>query len=406
MLDIPSGVVPAYPRLSFAEATARVRLISNLTLEAASECSTTSTEGARYYPSAPERVNTAHLIEIQEKVRELATAHGFPRTRGGHEMTAFDQTLAGLLFREMRILPADAADEEVWSFLTLNVCPDVAIWRYPNASGEDGTVREDYERLIGKPRNVFRRAWWRGFVLGLDLSALLLEDEAVAIMERPSIGGNPVLARLVAAAHLQVIDTANVGGRTMILRDAMKRLRRRMGQLSMHAMSPVDMGVIVDEVFEESLQVLVGKAGRRKQGTESSPAASETTTGSAVSTEPHESLEPIERFRVGIADYWHLLEEFVVEVPWDLMARYREELPTYLDGHEANRDTAKRIARDLETLIQSWDVFSAPERAVVHAAVHYFLQFDDGVPDYYLTGLDDDDAVVSAAFEALGVLRG
>ena len=391
MLRLPAGVVPAFPRMNLAAATARVLLLSDLRLDEVLAVATTSLDGATFYAAAPERVQSQQLASLQAMVRELASEHGYPTARRSADLVRFDQRLSSLLVDQMTILPADAADSEVWSYFTLNVCPDVALWRFPNARGNDGQLREDYERLIGRPRNVFRRAWWRGFVLGEDLSERLLEDEAVGIMERPSIGGHPALARVVAQVHLDLVEKFAMGRRTELFRDAVKRLRRRMGQISVHALSASQLRALVVDSFEESRISMVHDLN--------------TQIATGVEITPSPTSNVVERFRNATADYWYLIADFVVDVSWTTMQSYREELPEYLIGSTANAAVVGRIARDLDSLIESWPTYSSDERAVVHAAVKYFLMYDDGVPDYYGTGLDDDDAVVSAAFNALGVSR-
>ena len=82
-----------------------------------------------------------------------------PMTRLGGPQ--FDRQLAAELHRQMHILPADAAVEDVWSFLSLVLLPDVACWRFPDRSEE---------RLRGHFRNVFRRLWWRAYILGATAS--------------------------------------------------------------------------------------------------------------------------------------------------------------------------------------------------------------------------------------------
>jgi hypothetical protein len=151
----------------------------------------------------------------------------------------------------MDILPADAAHEGVWSFLSLVLVPDVALWRFPNRG-----LREDYERLLGRPRNVFRRLWWRAYAMGEEASQRLLEDEAVAIMERPTIGGNTRIASAVAATHLQVIAETPEVSRTELLREVGKRLRRLSAVITLGALEDRDLRTTVRDVFDQALVAL------------------------------------------------------------------------------------------------------------------------------------------------------
>ena len=98
--------------------------------------------------------------------------------------------------------------------------PDVAVWRFP---------QQTQERLIGRPRNVFRRYWWRARSLGVnpgDPTSELGEDQLVQIMERPSISGSRKLARTFAQTVLQAVASNPDVGIEPLMRDAAKRLVR------------------------------------------------------------------------------------------------------------------------------------------------------------------------------------
>ena len=141
-----------------------------------------------------------------------------------------------LLYRKMQIVPADAASEGVWSFLTLIVLPDVAVWRFPQRTPE---------RLIGRPRNVFRRYWWRARSLGAnpgDPTPELGEDQLVQIMERPSICGNRRLARTFARAVIEAATSSPGVGLEPLMRDTAKRLVRLTPFVCFEALSDDELG--------------------------------------------------------------------------------------------------------------------------------------------------------------------
>lgn len=48
------------------------------------------------------------------------------------QAATFDLVLGRALHEHLRIVPADAAHDETWSFLTLVVFPDVAVSRFPD----------------------------------------------------------------------------------------------------------------------------------------------------------------------------------------------------------------------------------------------------------------------------------
>jgi hypothetical protein len=382
MVMFTVGAPPAFPRMGQDEAATRVRELSNRPLHEVESRATIDVANATYYQTASDRVVSEDLLKVQQRIHGLAVLHGYPNQQARGRSLVFDQQLSVLLNEQLNILPADAAEEGVWSFLTLCVCPEVALWRYPNNANAEGDVRESYERLVGKPRNVFRRAWWRGYVLGPDLSSQLLEDESVGIMERPSVGGNVRLARAVATEHLAQIARGGIRSRQDLLRDAIKRLRRRMGQISVHSLTEPRLRSLVATAFDAARLA-------------TSPS---NESGALVMSE-------IQRFREAVGGLWTRLEPNVTEVEWSRMTQLLGDIRNYRDAVTENRGVAVEIADDLERLIVEWDSYTSESRAVVHASVLYFLDMDDDIPDDLPTGLDDDNEVVSAAYEALGLLR-
>ena len=385
MVMFKSGLPPAFPRMSQEDAAAAVIALSGKSSAELRAESSTSVDAARYYETAPARVDSSDLIDVQASIRRLAAAHGYParQPRGGS--LRFDQELTILLSDILNILPADAADEGVWSFLTLRVCPDVALWRFPNDENSEGNIRERYERLIGKPRNVFRRAWWRGYVLGKELSSQLLEDESVGIMERPSIGGNQRLARLVAEVQLEMVNAGGVRSRQELLREAIKRLRRQMGQISIHSLEDEGVASLVRDCFRAAAAALDYVV----DGPQSLPLVA----------------NPLTIFQESAGPLWYLLDEFATEVPWETMDDLGIHLSGYRDDDAESHGAAAGIVRDLERLIDRWSELTAEGRAVVHATVAYFLLADDAIPDALPNGWEDDDRVVDAAYAALSMLR-
>nr|WP_282433157.1 DUF6339 family protein [Cryobacterium arcticum] len=282
------------------------------------------------------------------------------------------------------MLPAEAADEGVWSFLTLNVCPDVAFWRFPNARSDDGSFRTDYERLLGRPRNVLRRSWWRGYILGADLSGRLLEDESVGIMERPSLGGDPTLARSIARAHLAYAERRDFGRRQDLLRESAKRLRRRFAVVSVHSLQPNQVDTLVRDVFAETFSAM----------NEGCATASSSSAGGAMDV-----------FQKLIPGFWECLRAELVVPDQAEIDRLRASVPTYVESLGSNRESAMRLGEDLGLLHSGWESRAEEAQRIVRAVTVYFLDTEDNVPDYYLSGLKDDDHVIAAAFTALGLAR-
>ncbi len=242
-----------YPRLPLSQAVSMLQERSPLTTQELLARSDTQHPQIEWYPTAAKRVPREHLRDLQTSIREIAGEFGYPYlpNRRSTQYIGFDQAVTAKIVAAMDIVPADAAHEGVWSFLSLVVLPDVALWRFPNSSG-----RGDYERIVGRPRNVFRRLWWRAFALGPETGSRLYEDEAVGIMERPSLGGNPRIAQTLAKEHLAVLAAKPSLSRTELMRQVTKRLRRLSVILTLGVLDDDDLRGLIAQLFAESVDAL------------------------------------------------------------------------------------------------------------------------------------------------------
>jgi hypothetical protein len=195
------------------------------------------------------------LARIRDAVRAaLAGADPkFPWPLGKSPRVAeFDRIVGRELYEGMHIVPADAASEGVWSFMTLVLLPEFGPWRFPG-SGD--------KRYLGVPRNVLRRTWWRAHVLGPDLggetegSPPLGEDELVQIFERPTLAANPWVARaIVATVHSVAPDIPTA--RSTFVRDLTRRLLRLTPLLSLDALPDDVLDELVSDLATQSRKAL------------------------------------------------------------------------------------------------------------------------------------------------------
>lgn len=243
-----------FPRLPLAQAAAiwnelRVRNLDEIVHIASSA----TTAGAEFYPVATARCTDSDLADLRAAVLAEARAHGFPDMDKARQKTGFDQAVSKILFEHMNILPADAANVDVWNFINIRLLPDVAIWRYGHRSSDDTRWDLTEARLFAMTRTIFGRLWWRAYLLGPEIAVRLKEDESVQLTERPLICGYAPLARAIANRHLSTFST---GKRMMLLRDAMKRFVRRLAVVSAFLMSDEDIAQLVEDVFLESQEAL------------------------------------------------------------------------------------------------------------------------------------------------------
>lgn len=152
------------------------------------------------------------------------------------QVAAFDLTLGRALHERLEIIPADAAHDEVWSFLTLVVLPDVAVFRFPDMH---------VDRLIGTQRNALRRTWTRHEVLGDLLYSTdhpLGEDELVGLFERGNLARNRALVRRLATAVLKYDGTA---ARSEWARELYKRVTFQTGPRLLDALSDAELDAVI-----------------------------------------------------------------------------------------------------------------------------------------------------------------
>ena len=138
--------------------------------------------------------------------------------------------------------------DDVWTFVATSLAPDIVHWRF-------GTARERY---LGGVRNTFQRLWMRGRVLdrGADhherwqLLEKLTEDALVQITERPSLGGDPVLARAIAEAWLRASLRYGGGAMEPIMRRAALRVRIRNEIRSLADLPSERLTGVLNEAFD------------------------------------------------------------------------------------------------------------------------------------------------------------
>lgn len=218
-----------YPRLDTVDASRRLQQLRDNGPRPAISCPEAS----------PPPIGQVVPQEVLEQVRKAATEAA--ATVSGPSIRAkaaqWDAAVGSALHSTMGIIPTDAADEGVWSFLALVLMPDLAAHRFPDLHSD---------RLMGRPRNVFRRLWWREEVLG-DLpippdTRPLGEDEYVNIFERSYMVRCRPLARTLATAIL----SHRGANRSAFARQLTKNVRRTTGPLLLDALSETQLQDLVN----------------------------------------------------------------------------------------------------------------------------------------------------------------
>lgn len=227
----------AYPRLSIADTLSCLNTIK----EVAARCpedlpslSALSHPRAEAVPTGATVATHDQLRNVRETVMDALSPWMNNRPTPRDSTVAFDLALGRSLHSSLRILPADAAHDETWSFLSAVVFPDVVWARFPDLHPD---------RVIGKRhRNTLRRAWFRYDVIG-DLQSQaadpLGEDEMTGIFERAQLARNRQLVRTVA----EIILNADVPNRSEYVRNLMKGITALTGPYLLD-------GLTTDELLE------------------------------------------------------------------------------------------------------------------------------------------------------------
>jgi len=154
--------------------------------------------------------------------------------------------------------PIDGFNRDVWSYITIRVLPDLALWRW--------NVNKTDERFIGgAERSCFQRLWLRSYVLGGSLASQLQEDEAVNIFERPeALGGNRRLSLVIAnfIVNNRGVTDSNSGEKiisTEIVKQTAKRLRRAMSVQVVQTMLDSELEGHVAHTFGETFKIKLEK---------------------------------------------------------------------------------------------------------------------------------------------------
>ena len=201
----------------------------------------------RFAATGGTRVASTQLSALRTSIVEIARRNGLGSKGDRAAFAQFDAEMAGTLSEDPLLASGEALRDDVWAFVGLSLAPDIVHWRFGNSR----------ERYLGGVRNTFQRLWMRGQALdrGADhksrwyLLKQLTEDALVQITERPSLGGDPVLARAIAEAWIRASHHHGKGAMEPIMRKAALRIRIRNEIRSLADLPPNHLAGVLDEAF-------------------------------------------------------------------------------------------------------------------------------------------------------------
>ena len=180
-------------------------------------------EAARFGATGGTTVDPAELVQLREELLRLAESKGFPRAGDRTAHARFDAEAGAMLAEKSILASGEALRDDVWAFIGVSLAPDIVHWRF-------GAARERY---LGGIRNTFQRLWIRARSLDRgthrpdrwQLLEELTEDALVQITERPSLGGEPLLATAIAETWVRAARHHGRKAMEPIMRRAALRLR-------------------------------------------------------------------------------------------------------------------------------------------------------------------------------------
>ena len=240
-------------------------------------------EAVRYAATGGSRVRSNQLVELRDRIVRIARSHGLGNTGVRATHAAFDAELAASLAEDSLFQSGEALRDDVWTFVGVSLVPDIVHWRF-------GTARERY---LGSIRNTFQRLWMRGRALdrGIDhpkrwiLLGELTEDALVQITERPSLGGDSVVALAIAEAWLRASSCHGRTAMEPIMRRAALRVRIWNEVRSLADLPPEDLASVLDEAFDlpQGSETTDASAGERTDSSERAKGRHESEDGKSNS---------------------------------------------------------------------------------------------------------------------------
>jgi Family of unknown function (DUF6339) len=226
-----------FPRLPVGAAREHLQRIRGQPARALSSMASPDSASAVYPATGGRRIAGEALQDIRERLLKCALTLGFPDSGTGQSVR-FDPEAAAILFEHLPICPGEASRDDVWSFMTICLLPDMATWRFPD---------QNDRRFLGGVRNAFQRLWWRATMLRVENApdpwtlVRLPEDALVGLMERPGISSNRSVARAIASAVAKLSESLPSSLREDGWRAAYKLIRQRIPLVNLDALSPAEL---------------------------------------------------------------------------------------------------------------------------------------------------------------------
>jgi hypothetical protein len=153
-----------------------------------------------------------------------------------------------------------------------------------------------------------------------------------------------------------------------------------------------------------ALGLLVREAGLTIEGNRIARA-----TSLAPEAPPSRPVAKLEGIPAELREMFEELANEPLSAVADLRVQVAEHLAALEQEHRVNEfvDLAggRALARDCNRLLDRWESLPLPERRLAHAAVRYFISWEDLEHDLDIGGLDDDKHIMNSVLAHLGLVE-
>lgn len=239
-----------FPRLGKLDAERRFEEIQYLSVADLLISDVRIADEATFAQTGGTRITREELKRIRQSVIKIAERFGFPAAGTEKTRAEFDAICAVWLRKQANIEIGEGFRDGVWAYLTIELLPDVAAWRFPNRNAR---------RFIGGVRNAFQRLWRRAFLLDHadDAKTLrnylrsLQEDSFVQLIERPGSSANPYIASRVAASWVRASEVPEFGPMENTHRKVMKELTQVGAVICLDYLPESELDSLLDKLYSE-----------------------------------------------------------------------------------------------------------------------------------------------------------
>lgn len=242
-----------YPRLQPVEAQQLWAQYQGLSVEELKVRSSRTHHAQLFAAVGGRRVTDDGLLAIQDRIRKIAEAAGYPSTQSRVGHARFDIAVAMHFGEELDMPEGEALRPESWAFISLVMLPDVVKWRFDNFP---------ISRCTGGRRDCFQRLWLRAraFDLGAasperwKLLKNLSEDAFVSIIERPTLAGNSEICQAIGNTWMRIAAEIGRGEMESVNRRAAKWIRAKATVLLLDALDRREMESLFERCYRAAIE--------------------------------------------------------------------------------------------------------------------------------------------------------